>query len=356
MTATRNRGARTLALLLVALTALVGAACGSDEEGAASSAVSAAVEAATSAEATTEAAPAESTAATTEEATSGERPTVGLVQINQQAIFFNQMNEGAQEAADAEGVDLTIFNANNDPAAQNTAIENFTEQGFDAIIVVAIDVEGVKPAITAAKAAGVRIIAVDAIVDDPAVDVQVGVDNEAAGKEIGQFVADYAKENSIEPKIGTVGALNSFIQNIRNDGFESVVKPAGATILQVVDGQNVQEKALAAAENLVTSQPDMNMIYATGEPAMVGSVAAIKSQGAGDKIKVFGWDLTKEVIAGIDEGFVAGVVQQDPKTEGSEAVKAAKALAAGETPEKSVDVPIEIVTKENVEPYKAIFE
>jgi ribose transport system substrate-binding protein len=36
-----------------------------------------------------------------------------LVQINQQALFFNQMNEGAQKAADAAGVELVIFNANN---------------------------------------------------------------------------------------------------------------------------------------------------------------------------------------------------------------------------------------------------
>ena len=38
-----------------------------------------------------------------------------LIQINQQALFFNQMNEGAQAAADAAGVELVIFNANNDP-------------------------------------------------------------------------------------------------------------------------------------------------------------------------------------------------------------------------------------------------
>jgi ribose transport system substrate-binding protein len=31
--------------------------------------------------------------------------TYALVQINQQALFFNQMNEGAQEAADASGAE-----------------------------------------------------------------------------------------------------------------------------------------------------------------------------------------------------------------------------------------------------------
>ena len=56
-------------------------------------------------------------------ATAQEAKTFALIQINQQALFFNQMNEGAQAAADAAGVELVIFNANNDPAAQNSAIE-----------------------------------------------------------------------------------------------------------------------------------------------------------------------------------------------------------------------------------------
>ena len=36
---------------------------------------------------------------------------IGLVQINQQALFFTQMNAGAQAAADAAGAELFIFNA-----------------------------------------------------------------------------------------------------------------------------------------------------------------------------------------------------------------------------------------------------
>ena len=51
------------------------------------------------------------------------KPTIALVQINQQALFFTQMNAGAQKAADAASANLVIFNANNDPAAQNNAIE-----------------------------------------------------------------------------------------------------------------------------------------------------------------------------------------------------------------------------------------
>ncbi len=287
----------------------------------------------------------------------GEAIKVGLVQINQQAIFFNQMNEGAEEAAEEAGIELTIYNANDDPAKQNEGIANFVTQGFDAIVIVAIDVEGVKPALKEAADAGVKIVAVDAVVEDESVLCQVGVDNEAAGAVIGEFVVDYMAENSITDKsIGVIGALNSFIQNLRLDGFTKVVEADGATITQTVDGQNQQEEAMAAAENLFTAQADTMLFYTTGEPAMVGAVAATRSQNRTGDVKLFGWDLTSEVIQGIDDGFVIGVVQQDPKTEGYEAVMACKALVEGETVESFIDVPIAIVTAENVDDFRAIFE
>lgn len=285
-----------------------------------------------------------------------DKPTIALVQINQQALFFNQMNEGAQKAADAAGAELVIFNANNDPAAQNSAIETYIQQGVDGLAVVAIDVNGIMPAVEQAAAAGIPVVAIDAILpEDGPHQAQVGVDNAAAGKQIGDFVNGYARDNGIQPSIGVVGALNSYIQNLRKDSFDETVTTAGAQIVQTVDGKNTQEGAATAAENLLTAQPGMNIVYATGEPALLGTVAAVQSNGAAGRLKVFGWDLTKQAIEGIDAGFVAGVVQQDPKTEGVEAVKAAKSLVDGQQVGATIDVPVTIVTKDNVAPYRQIF-
>jgi ribose transport system substrate-binding protein len=278
---------------------------------------------------------------------------VGLIQINQQALFFNQMNEGAQEAADELGVDLTIYNSNDDPEAQNEAIANFITQGFDAIVVVAIDVEGIKPALVEAKAAGLYVAAVDAVVDSPDVDVQVGVDNGAAAADIAAWTVENGDDLSKD--LGVVGALNSFIQNIRKDDFVAPIEEAGFTVLQTVDGKNVQESALAAAENLLTANSGELTIYATGEPALVGTIAAVRSQGREDSVDVVGWDLTAEVISAIDVGFVKAVVQQDPRTEGYEAVSALFALINGEDVDAAIDVPITIVTTENVDDFRDLF-
>lgn len=288
---------------------------------------------------------------------SSSKPKVALVTINSQAVFFKQLAQGAKRAAQQQGVDLTIFNANNDPDAQNSAIENYAQQGFDAVIVEAIDVKGIRPALHTAKKAGLNVIAVDAIVQDKAVDVQVGIDNTKAGQLIGDFFNRWAKDQHRRGvSIGEISALNSFIQIQRQKGFEREVKADGNEIAQVVDGKNVQEDALQAAEDLLTSQRGrIGAVYATGEPALLGAVAAAKSQHQTDSLRVFGWDLTGEAISGIDRGFVVGVVQQDPYTEGVRAIGAAKQLADGKQPPKTINVPVTIVTKKNVDKYRSTF-
>ncbi|TIL85635.1 MAG: sugar ABC transporter substrate-binding protein, partial [Mesorhizobium sp.] len=73
-------------------------------------------------------------------------------------------------------------------------------------------------------------------------------------------------------------------------------------------------------------------------------------------VKVFGWDLTKQVVQSIDDGWVVAVVQQDPAGEGKAAVEALAKLKKGETVEPIINIPVTIVTKDNVEQYRAMFQ
>jgi ribose transport system substrate-binding protein len=298
-----------------------------------------------------------SVSATTVTAQDGEPLDLAVVTINLQAGFFNDLNAGAKSAADAAGANLQIVNANNDPQAQNDAIETLTAAGVDGILVIAIDTNGIMPAVESAAADGVTIVAADAILPEGPHVAQVGVDNGGAGADMGAFFNDWVAERGEPVQLGIVGALNSTIQNIRQAGFEDAVAGnADVESVGVVDGQNVQEVALAAAETLITGNPDLDAIYATGEPALVGAVAAVEAQGAQDRITVFGWDLTGQVIDGIDAGFVKAVVQQDPALIGSQSIDTLVASLSGEAVESVVGVPITIVTADNVEPYRAMFE
>ena len=115
---------------------------------------------------------------------------------------------------------------------------------------------------------------------------QVGVDNIEGGRIIGKYFVDYVqKEMGGKARVGIVGALNSAIQNQRQKGFEETLKSnPNITIANVVDGQNVQDKAMTAAENLITGNPDLTVIYATGEPALLERYRRRKKTRGGRRI------------------------------------------------------------------------
>ena len=261
-------------------------------------------------------------------------PTLAMVQINQQALFFNQMLQGAQGAAKKAGVTLDVFNANDSPTEQNNAVETYIQQKVAGILVDAIDVNGLLPSIQQAAAASIPVVSVDSVLPENGPQkAQVGVDNAKAGQMLADVFLSYAQSAmGGKAKLGVVGALNSFIQNQRQKAFVDAVsgKP-GVTMAGVVDGRNIQDNALAVAETLLTGNPDMTA-------------------------KIFGWDLTAQAIRGIDAGYVVAVVQQDPAGMAAAGIDALVTLTRGGTVPRTVAVPVTVVTKANVDPYRSVFK
>ncbi|HTW29997.1 MAG TPA: substrate-binding domain-containing protein [Acetobacteraceae bacterium] len=285
-------------------------------------------------------------------------PTFALVTINQQALFFDQMNDGAKQAAEKAGVKLVIYNANNDPAAQNNAIDDYIQQKVQGLIVDAIDVNGLMPAVKAASSAGIPVVAVDAVLPAGPQKTQVGVDNIEGGQMAAKYLGDYVKANmGGKAQLGIVGALNSFIQNERQKGFQDALAgDPGIKLVQVVDGRNIQDNAMSVSETLLTGNPQLNTIYATGEPALIGALAAVDSQGRTGGVKVVGWDLSAAAIRAIDKGYCLAVVQQDPSLMGAASVDALVKLLKGESVPPKINTKLTLVTKENVDPYRAVFK
>ena len=284
--------------------------------------------------------------------------TFAMVQINEQALFFNQMMTGAQQAAKAAGVSLVVYNANDVPSAENNAIEAYIQQKVQGIIVDAIDVNGIMPAVQEAAAAHIPVVAVDSVLPKGPQLTQIGVDNTKAGKLLANVFLPYVQAHlGGKARIGVVGALNSFIQNQRQKGFmDAVTSTPGVSSVGVVDGRNIQDTALSVAETLLTGNPEMNVIYATGEPALLGAIAAVQSQGVQDRVKIFGWDLTAQAIKAMDAGFVIAVVQQDPSGMGAASVNALLAKMKGQAVPPATPVPVTIVTEANVGPYRSVFK
>lgn len=307
-----------------------------------------------------EEAEAEPAAGETVEVEAGEdAPTIGMTVINQEALFFTEMVKGAEQAAEDEEVNLTVFNANNNSVDQFNGAEDYLSSGVDALVINAIDVSSMEPIVADAEEAGIPVISIDSVIEHEAVDVQVGVDNYESSVELGEYFNEYAEEEwgDEDVQLGAVSALNSEIQINREEGFmDTVLEEDNIELMNTVDGENVQETALSASENLLTSNPDLNAAFMTGEPAFIGMTSAVRSQQAQDSIKLFGWDLSEQVIQGIDDGYVEAALQQHPDEYGAEAIEAATALINGEEVDEEIAVSATVVTRENVDDFRYLFE
>lgn len=278
---------------------------------------------------------------------------IGFVIINQQDIFFTQMIDGAREQAKKVDCELSVANANNDAAKQSSDIERLVAQGVNGIIADPIDVNGTSPALDAARAQGVKIISVDTNIGKEHYDSFVGVDNGKAAQEFGRYMLKHGFAKGT--KYGVVDARNSAIQNLREDKFKEVVNQAGAVFTQAVSGENQNEKAATAAENLLTAQQSLDYVYTTGTPATLGATSTLSGH-SGKQPKVVGWDLSKDIIKGIDDGIVQAVVQQDSQGEGVASVKEMKRLIDGEKATGEIIIPITIVTKDNVDQFRHLYK
>jgi ribose transport system substrate-binding protein len=285
--------------------------------------------------------------------------TVGFSTIILADQFFVRLQKGMDDAAARLGVTMIHNNPDGDPTAQFKAVENFITQGVDVVIVDAIDPNGIQPALRAAQDAGIPVIAVDEVLDGvEVVTAGVGLSNFEVGKEIGERLLAYGEANNMGPLvIGDIHTLDAPIENARFAGFRSVVEanPDKMRIAGSVDAKFSADLASTGAENLMTANHDLNVFFGSGGIYLEGALAAIRSQGAADRVKLVGLDFTPLLVPAFEEGIYVVVAESNPELMGEKAIEVAAKLAKGEEVERNTGVVVDFRTIDDLAAIKARF-
>lgn len=250
-----------------------------------------------------------------------EAKTVCFVTFSLQVAYFQSSVAGGERAAEELGVELVVLDPQADAGRQVTLFEDCIARGVDAIVVDPIESGSLGGVIDEAGAQGIPIAVLDTPIDSPHVITNVGVPQFEASREFGQFVAGYIiGAMGGEAKIGIMLASTE-VQLLRRDGFLEALKAVpGAEIVATGDGRNILERATAEAEDMMTANPDINVIYATGDPQLQGGLAAAASQGL--DVAFFGWDdIPEPFIAPLQDGRIVGFLKQEPDVGGEMAVR-----------------------------------
>jgi ribose transport system substrate-binding protein len=288
-----------------------------------------------------EAAPAEGSApaATAEAAGDG---SVGMSISTLNNPFFVTLSEGAKAKAEESGVNLITVDAGDDPAKQTSDIEDLISKNISVLIVNPVDSDAVAPAVEDAVSKGIKVIAVDRVVNGVDVDCSIASDNVAGAQMATEFLVETVGEGAKTAELQGVNGASATID--RGEGFHNVADEK----LDVVASQTAnfnRAEGMSVMENMLQANPDIQCVFAHNDEMALGALEAV----AGKNIVVAGFDATDDAIAAIKEGKMAATVAQKPDLMGATAVETAQKLINGESVEKSIPVEVKLVTKDNVD-------
>ncbi|MFD7339060.1 substrate-binding domain-containing protein [Streptomyces violascens] len=259
--------------------------------------------------------------------------------------FFVQMKAGAQAEAKAEGIDLTVTDAQNDASQQANQIQNFTSSGMKSIIVNPVDSDAVGPSVRGANQADIPVVAADRGVNKAETATLVASDNVAGGKLAAQTLAEkLGGKGKIAILQGTAGTSAS---RERGAGFAEGLKAyPGIEVAARQPADFDRTKGLDVMTNLLQSHSDITGVFAENDEMALGAVKALGSK-AGSSVAVVGFDGTPDGIKAVEAGALYASVAQQPAELGRMAVQNAVRAAQGKKPESAVKVPVKVVTKKN---------
>lgn len=269
--------------------------------------------------------------------------------------YFVTLIKGIQDHQAEYGIELYVNDAKSDATAQVTAIENFVTQGMDIIVICPIDPVAPQNAVKEAQAAGIPVISWSEFVDESA--AFLTLDQHQYGFTAGVIAGNWIKEkftNEADAKVlyifvPEVTALAERGQGLK-DGLASIAP--NVTIVGEQAG-NTPEAGMKAAETMLTSNPDLNVIVCGNDAAALGAYQAMAAAGKKPgEVCIVGCDANSEAIAKIKEGSMyVGTVDIGTYNQGEKFLALAKKVFEEGPQPDPVFVDFIPVTSENISNY-----
>ena len=218
--------------------------------------------------------------------------------IFQEDQFFRLLEFGMGDAGAKAGVELFSANSQNKPDKEIQLVNTYIAKKVDAIVISPISAKASATALKRATDAGIKVVTVNTTVEGDAPVSYVESDQKDLGKKTGGEAAKYITEQlGGKAKIAIIAFKSAAAEqsNARTDGFkEQLAKLPGVQIVAEQDAW-LPEMAVKKAGDILTANPDLNVIFAANEGGTIGSVMAVKNAGKAGKIVVFGTDTSKQI-------------------------------------------------------------
>lgn len=273
-----------------------------------------------------------------------EGTTLGLVISTLNNPFFVTLRDGAQDAADAAGVELIVVDAQDDSAEMTSGIEDLISRGVSALLINPTDSDAVVPSIEQANEAGIPVFTVDRGASGGEVVSHIASDNVAGGRMAAEYLCDQlgGSGNVVELQ----GIPGSSAARDRGQGFNEYMSSecSGVTIVAQQTANFNRDEGLTVFENILTAEPEIDGVFAHNDEMILGAIQAAEAAGRTDMIFV-GFDAIDDAVAAVEEGRLDATIAQQPGLMGELGVETAVDYLNGEDVPENIPVELELITQ-----------
>ncbi|MGF6158043.1 inositol transport system substrate-binding protein [Ensifer sp. KUDG1] len=291
--------------------------------------------------------------------------TIGVSMQSFDNNFQTLLREGINaRVGEVDGATVQIEDAQTDISKQLNQVNNFIAAGVDAIIMTLTDTSAAAGISEAAEKAGIPLVYLNLEPENlgklPAKQAYVGSKETDSGKLGAEAACSLLKEKGKASDAQVyilMGDLAHQASRDRTSAFKETLAAGdckGATIADEQSAAWTRTNAMDLTTNWITAGQPIDVVFANNDEMAIGAIQALKAAGVSmDDVIVVGIDATQDGLAAMAAGDLDATVFQNAKGQSASAVDTAVSLVRGQSVEKNVWVPFELVTPKNMADYAA---
>lgn len=279
-----------------------------------------------------------------------EQIRVGYAQLGTESGWRLANNESIRQAAEAQGIDLTILDADNDQDKQIEAVRQFIADDMDVIVLSPSTDQGWEEVLMEAKEAGIPVLLSDREIqgDGELYQTFIGADFVEEGRRAARWMVEQVQKEDGPVRILEIqGSLGASPTIDRSRGFAQVLEQTLSYEQEVVwsqCGDYTREGGKAVIEEYCQTHAwDIDVIFSHNDDMALGAIEALEARGIqpGKDVKIISVDGIRDALKALEQGKINCVVECSPLL-GPQLMKAILDVMTGR------ELPLRYITDERV--------
>lgn len=285
---------------------------------------------------------------------------IGYSVYDLQNPYWQSYAAGVQAGADAAGVEVVIVDQKSDQQQQVSGSLDLINQGISGLIVTPVQPSALPATIDAAHEAKIPVVIAD-IGTAGDYDAYIQSNNANGGALAAEYVIEQLGDVPGPHKVGVIELhAGSVVGEERVAEFVSILDAhENFEVVSSLDGNDTVDGGFAAAQDMLSANPDLEVIYAANDDSAIGAQRAMETAGKSvkDGFILIGFDGNDGALDLIEQGLMSATVAQDPYGQGMKAVETVLSLLEGtenydDAATKTIFFPVEIVTADNLAAFR----